>query len=63
MCYSGALFDQPPFDYYRELNEKYASKVSPSLDDIQKDLHRSLPEHPVYQTKVYFTLLKNIILL
>jgi len=61
LCYSGSVFGQPPFDYYDDLNERHRDLVSPSNDDIQKDLHRSLPEHPVYQTKLGIDVLNRVL--
>ncbi|KAI8882932.1 TBC-domain-containing protein [Backusella circina FSU 941] len=48
---SGSIFlrfDQP--DAYQEILDKYKDQVSPSEEDIEKDLHRSLPEYSAYQS-------------
>ncbi|EPB91190.1 hypothetical protein HMPREF1544_01895 [Mucor circinelloides 1006PhL] len=34
---------------YDQILESHKDDRSPSLDDIEKDLHRSLPEYPAYQ--------------
>lgn len=35
---------------YQEILEAHKDIASPALDDIEKDLHRSLPEYPAYQS-------------
>ncbi|KAI9478148.1 MAG: rab-GTPase-TBC domain-containing protein [Benjaminiella poitrasii] len=36
---------------YHEILETHKNDISPSSDEIEKDLHRSLPEYPAYQTE------------
>jgi len=50
MTFSGAVFDlssQP--NYYRELAGQAVAAKSLANDEIERDLHRSLPEHPAFQ--------------
>jgi len=50
MTFSGAVFDlssQP--SYYRELAGQAVVAKSLANDEIERDLHRSLPEHPAFQ--------------
>merc|ERR1719347_963723 len=50
MTFSGAVFDlssQP--NYYTTLAESSLQVKSLANDEIERDLHRSLPEHPAFQ--------------
>ena len=48
---SGAVYERllRP-GYYQKLLTDYAGQLSVATEEIEKDLHRSLPEHPAFQT-------------
>lgn len=51
MVLSGACYDKPPTSYFVGLLQQVARDGHNSvLEEIEKDLHRSLPEHPAYQS-------------
>merc|ERR1719347_1847814 len=51
MTFSGAVFDQLASPgYYARLAENALGVKSLANDEIERDLHRSLPEHPAFQT-------------
>jgi hypothetical protein len=62
---SGAWYDMPTQSYYRGLLkslDRGTSGVKPSvLEEIEKDLHRSLPEHPAYQSTVGINALRRVL--
>jgi hypothetical protein len=37
-------------NYYASILEKHKGEVSQATEEIDKDIHRSLPEHPYFQT-------------
>ncbi|KNE54335.1 hypothetical protein AMAG_17656 [Allomyces macrogynus ATCC 38327] len=59
---SGAMFlrcTQP--GYYAALLRENASKTSFSIEEIEKDLNRSLPEYPAYQTEQGIDSLRRVL--
>lgn len=50
MTFSGAIFDkQSNPGYYAALAERSVKLKNLANDEIERDLHRSLPEHPAFQ--------------
>jgi len=50
MTFSGAIFDlEGNPGYYRRMAEDAVKVKSLANDEIERDLHRSLPEHPAFQ--------------
>lgn len=47
--------------YYERLLEEHDGKTSTSTEDIEKDLHRSLPEYAGYQSEVGITSLRRVL--
>ena len=59
---SGALwerFTKP--DYYVNLLQKHAGQRSMSMEEIEKDLNRSLPEFPAYQRDTGINALRRVL--
>ncbi|KAK7031705.1 rab-GTPase-TBC domain-containing protein [Favolaschia claudopus] len=47
--------------YYQELLEKNAGRTTTSTEDIEKDLHRSLPEYAGYQSEEGISALRRVL--
>lgn len=60
---SGAWNDLPPKSYYENLKSDADGKTVPHLvkEEIEKDLHRSLPEHPYYGTSDGISALRSVL--
>ncbi|KAI6655166.1 hypothetical protein LOD99_2455 [Oopsacas minuta] len=62
MIFSGAIFylNSNP-GYYEELVMKSDETYLDSFEDIERDLHRSLPEHPAFQTDIGIAALRRVL--
>ena len=47
--------------YYERLLEENKGKTNTSTDDIEKDLHRSLPEYAGYQSEEGISALRRVL--
>eukprot|EP00051_Salpingoeca_urceolata_P033144 m.19172 g.19172 ORF g.19172 m.19172 type:complete len:1147 (-) comp5888_c0_seq2:74-3514(-) len=62
MLYSGALNDSAGREgEYQSILEKHAGQHCTALDEIERDLHRSLPEHPAFQTQKGIDALRRVL--
>lgn len=62
MLHTGALLDleEHPNEYGRLLRAN-AGRKSLALEEIERDLHRSLPEHPAFQTEIGISALRRVL--
>lgn len=62
MLYSGAVNElQTHSGYYANMVEQSKGRKSIAADEIERDLHRSLPEHPAFQSKVGIDALRRVL--
>ncbi|KAJ3141961.1 hypothetical protein HK100_004749 [Physocladia obscura] len=60
MC-TGSWHVKPEPDYYLNLVKDHLGVPSPFMEEIEKDVRRSLPEHPAYQSKIGIDALRRIL--
>ncbi|XP_077979306.1 TBC1 domain family member 9-like isoform X2 [Glandiceps talaboti] len=62
MLYSGAVNEMATHPgYYMSLVEQSLGKESIATDEIERDLHRSLPEHPAFQSELGIAALRRVL--
>ncbi|CAG9760077.1 unnamed protein product [Ceutorhynchus assimilis] len=62
MSFSGALNVKASHPgYYRSLVDRALRQQSTANDEIERDLHRSLPEHPAFQNEIGIDALRRVL--
>ncbi|XP_064634250.1 TBC1 domain family member 9B-like isoform X3 [Lineus longissimus] len=62
MLYSGAINEMATNPgYYASLVEQSLGRSSLATDEIERDLHRSLPEHPAFQSELGIGALRRVL--
>uniref|UniRef100_A0A3Q3K8X8 TBC1 domain family member 8B n=1 Tax=Monopterus albus TaxID=43700 RepID=A0A3Q3K8X8_MONAL len=62
MLFSGAVNDMANHPgYYTELVEQSLGTSTLATDEIERDLHRSLPEHPAFQSDTGISALRRVL--
>ena len=62
MIFSGAIHDMNANPgYYEKMVRRSEETNIDSFDDIERDLHRSLPEHPAFQTDIGIAALRRVL--
>nr|XP_015206947.1 PREDICTED: TBC1 domain family member 8B isoform X1 [Lepisosteus oculatus] len=62
LLFSGAVNDMATHPgYYTELVEKSMGTCTLATDEIERDLHRSLPEHPAFQSDTGISALRRVL--
>ncbi|XP_022105913.1 TBC1 domain family member 9-like isoform X1 [Acanthaster planci] len=62
LLFSGAINEMATqAGYYQSLVEQSLGKESIATDEIERDLHRSLPEHPAFQSELGIAALRRVL--
>lgn len=61
MLVSGAWISRPPTGYYERLLIANQDKKNPFAEEIEKDVRRSLPEHPAFQSSMGIDALRRVL--
>ncbi|XP_043925526.1 TBC1 domain family member 9B isoform X2 [Protopterus annectens] len=62
LLFSGALNEMVSHPgYYADLIEQSAGKCNLATDEIERDLHRSMPEHPAFQNEMGIAALRRVL--
>ena len=61
MLYYGAWSSKPDSNYYSQLVQTSMGKPNPYGEEIEKDVKRSMPEHPAYQSQVGIDALRRVL--
>ncbi len=62
MVYSGAINELATHPgYYEVIVEQSMKSRTQTADEIERDLHRALPEHPAYQSKIGIDALRRVL--